>query len=135
MWVGLVVLLAVAAVVATAAVLGASKSAPAAPKVAVAPQPAPLTVTPAVTPLSDSAPVPTPAGLAATLAPLVANPDLGALTGRVTDATTGRQLWAQGPGVPMQPASTNKVLTTAAALLTLDRDARLTTTVIAPDQT
>ena len=135
MWVGLVVLLAVAAVVATAAVLGASKSAPAAPKVAVAPQPAPVTVTPAVTPLADSAPVPTPVGLAATLAPLVANPDLGALTGRVTDATTGRQLWAQGPGVPMQPASTNKVLTTAAALLTLDRDARLTTTVIAPDQT
>ncbi len=135
MWVGVAVLLVVAAVVAVGAVLGASKSAPVAPKVAVAPQPAPVTVTPAVAPLADSAPVPTSAGLAATLAPLVANPDLGALTGRVTDATTGRQLWAQGAGVPMQPASTNKVLTTAAALLTLDRNARLTTTVIAPDQT
>ena len=33
----------------------------------------------------------------------------------------------------MQPASTNKVLTTAAALLTLDRDATLTTTVVATD--
>ena len=32
--------------------------------------------------------------------------------------------------MPMQPASVNKVLTTAAALLALDRDARLTTTVL-----
>jgi D-alanyl-D-alanine carboxypeptidase/D-alanyl-D-alanine-endopeptidase (penicillin-binding protein 4) len=32
----------------------------------------------------------------------------------------------------MQPASVNKVLTTAAALLTLDRDARLTTRVVSP---
>ena len=42
---------------------------------------------------------------------------------------TGAQLWAQGADVPMQPASTNKTLTAAAALLTLDRDARLTTQV------
>jgi D-alanyl-D-alanine carboxypeptidase/D-alanyl-D-alanine-endopeptidase (penicillin-binding protein 4) len=34
----------------------------------------------------------------------------------------------------MQPASTNKVLTTAAALLALDRDARLTTRVMAGGQ-
>ena len=40
-------------------------------------------------------------------------------------------MWAQGATVPMQPASTNKVLTAAAALLTLDRDARLTTRVVA----
>ena len=82
-------------------------------------------------PVADSAPKPTPAGLAATLAPFVADPNLGSLTGRITDAITGAQLWAQGADVPMQPASTNKVLTTAAALLTLDRDARLTTRVIA----
>jgi D-alanyl-D-alanine carboxypeptidase/D-alanyl-D-alanine-endopeptidase (penicillin-binding protein 4) len=35
----------------------------------------------------------------------------------------------------MQPASTNKVLTTGAALLTLDPEARETTTVVAADQT
>ena len=35
----------------------------------------------------------------------------------------------------MQPASTNKVLTSGAALLTLDRDERVTTTVVAADQT
>jgi D-alanyl-D-alanine carboxypeptidase/D-alanyl-D-alanine-endopeptidase (penicillin-binding protein 4) len=65
------------------------------------------------------------------LAPLVADPNLGALTGRITDALTGAQLWAQGADVPMQPASVNKTLTTAAALLALDRDAKLTTRVMA----
>ena len=51
------------------------------------------------------------------------------------DAHTGRQIWEQRSDLPMQPASTIKMLTTAAALLTLDRDARLTTTVAAADQT
>jgi len=134
-WVGVLVLFLVVAVVVAAAFVTSSARSPAAPKVAVAPQPALVTAAPAVTPLSDSAPVPTPAGLGAVLAPFVANPDLGAFTGRVTDAMTGRELWARGAGMPMQPASTNKVLTAAAALLTLDRDARLTTTVVAPDQT
>lgn len=131
--VGVAVLLLVAVVVAVGAVATSSGSSAPEP-LAVTPQPALVTAQPGVTPLPDSAPVPTTAGLMATLAPLVANPDLGALTGRVTDAATGKELWAQGAGVPMQPASTNKVLTTAAALYTLHRDARLTTTVIAPDQ-
>ncbi|GLP73445.1 D-alanyl-D-alanine carboxypeptidase [Mycobacterium antarcticum] len=133
-WVGVVVLLLVAAVVAAGAVATSRGSSASEARVAVAPRPAPAAVEPAVTPLADSAPVPTPAGLTAMLAPFVANPDLGALTGRITDAMTGKQLWALGADVPMQPASTNKVLTAAAALLTLDRDARLTTTVVAPDQ-
>ncbi len=72
-------------------------------------------------------------GLAAALAPALANPDLGEVTGRITDAETGAELWEQNSGVPMQPASVNKVLTTAAALLTLDRNARLATTVLAVD--
>jgi D-alanyl-D-alanine carboxypeptidase/D-alanyl-D-alanine-endopeptidase (penicillin-binding protein 4) len=85
-------------------------------------------------PVADSATKPTPDQLAATLAPFVADPNLGALTGRITDALTGAQLWAQGADLPMQPASTNKVLTTAAALLALDRDARLTTRVMSSGQ-
>ena len=85
-------------------------------------------------PVADSAIKPTPDRLAATIAPLVADPNLGALTGRITDAITGAQLWSQGADVPMQPASTNKVLTAAAALLTLDRDARLTTRVMTTGQ-
>ena len=85
-------------------------------------------------PVADSAPKPTPDRLAAALAPALADPNLGRLTGRITDAMTGAQLWAQGADVPMQPASTNKTLTAAAALLTLDRDARLTTQVFSIGQ-
>jgi serine-type D-Ala-D-Ala carboxypeptidase/endopeptidase (penicillin-binding protein 4) len=93
------------------------------------------TAKPAVVPVADSAPKPTTAGLAATMAAALSNPDLGTLTGRVTDALTGTQLWEQGSTAPMQPASTTKLLTVAAALLTLNRDARVTTTVVAADQT
>src|SRR3981081_62278 len=93
---------------------------------AAKPAPPAATADPGIVPVDASATKPTPDRLAATLAPLVADPNLGAMTGRITDAISGAQLWAQGADVPMQPASTNKVLTTAAALLTLDRDARLT---------
>jgi serine-type D-Ala-D-Ala carboxypeptidase/endopeptidase (penicillin-binding protein 4) len=131
--VGIAVLLIVAGVVAVVALL-ASRSPATSAAPAVAPQPAAVTAHPGVTPLADTAPKPVPDRLAATLAPFVADPNLGVLTGRVTDAITGAQLWAQGADVPMQPASVNKVLTAAAALYTLDRDARLTTTVVAADQ-
>lgn len=99
-----------------------------------APHP-PATAKPAVVPVSDTAGTPTSAGLTAALAAPVADPNLGNITGRITDADTGKQLWEQRSGVPMQPASTNKVLTTGAALLTLPRDERVTTTVVAADQT
>src|SRR6185312_9135098 len=131
--IGAAVLVAVVLVVVVAAVLanhGATRSAGAA-----APAPATATAKPAVVAVADSAPQPTSAGLSAALRPPLANPDLGTLTGRVTDALTGNQLWEQGSTAPMLPASTNKVLTAAAALLTLDHDARQTTTVVAPDQT
>ena len=130
--IGVAVLLLVAAVVAVAAVIGTGNSASDAQ--AVKPAPAAATAAPGIVRVADSATKPTPDRLAATLAPLVADPNLGALTGRITDAITGAQLWAQGADVPMQPASTNKVLTTAAALLGLDRDARLTTRVMASGQ-
>jgi D-alanyl-D-alanine carboxypeptidase/D-alanyl-D-alanine-endopeptidase (penicillin-binding protein 4) len=130
--IGVAVLLLVAAVVAAAAVLGTGNSTSDAEPVKPAP-PAAI-AKPGIVRVAGSATKPTPERLAATLAPLVADPNLGALTGRVTDAMTGAQLWAQGADVPMQPASTNKVLTTAAALLALDRDARLTTRVLASGQ-
>ncbi|WP_101906435.1 D-alanyl-D-alanine carboxypeptidase/D-alanyl-D-alanine-endopeptidase, partial [Mycolicibacterium setense] len=100
---------------------------------AAPPAPAPATASPAIVPVDMSAPTPTIGGLAAALAPALANPDLGQVTGRITDAETGAELWEQNSGVQMQPASVNKVLTTAAALLTLDRNARLATTVLAVD--
>lgn len=99
-----------------------------------APRP-PAVAAPGVVPLPDSAASPSTAGMTAALAAALADPNLGSLTGRITDARTGRQIWEQRANVPMQPASTNKVLTAAAALLTLDRNARVTTTVQAADQT
>jgi D-alanyl-D-alanine carboxypeptidase/D-alanyl-D-alanine-endopeptidase (penicillin-binding protein 4) len=101
----------------------------------VPPPRAPASAKPAVVALPDSAAVPTTAGMSAALAAVVAEPDLGNLTGRIADAHTGQQIWEQRSDLPMQPASTIKVLTTAAALLTLDRNTRLTTTVQAADQT
>jgi D-alanyl-D-alanine carboxypeptidase/D-alanyl-D-alanine-endopeptidase (penicillin-binding protein 4) len=130
--IGVAVLLLVAGLVGVAAVLTTGNSTSDAEPIKPAPPAA--TAKPGIVPVADSADKPTPDRLAATLAPLVADPNLGALTGRVTDAMTGAQLWAQGADVPMQPASTNKVLTTAAALLALDRDARLTTRVMASGQ-
>ena len=124
--IGVAVLVLVAAVVAAAGVFATGDSTDAA---AVIPTPAAATANPAVVPVADSAPKPTPDRLAAALAPALADPNLGRLTGRITDAMTGAQLWAQAADLPMQPASTNKALTAAAALLTLDRDARLTTGV------
>ena len=98
-----------------------------------APRP-PATSKPALVPLGDAAAVPTTAGMTAALAAAAANPNLGILGGRVTDALTGNQLWEQRAGAPMQPASTNKILTASAALLTLDRNTRLSTTVKLVDQ-
>lgn len=122
----------VAAVVAVAAVLtsGGDTSSAQAP-----PARPPAAANPGVVPVSDSAAMPTAAGLAAALAGPVADPNLGNITGRVADAETGRQLWEHSSDVPLLPASTNKTLTTGAALLTLNRDERVTTTVVAADQT
>ncbi|MGV0626068.1 D-alanyl-D-alanine carboxypeptidase/D-alanyl-D-alanine endopeptidase [Mycolicibacter minnesotensis] len=89
---------------------------------------------PGVIPVPDDAPAPTGEALAAAMAAALADPNLGQLTGRITDALTGKTLWARQEDLPMQPASTNKVLTAAAALLALDHDARVTTRVIAGDQ-
>jgi D-alanyl-D-alanine carboxypeptidase/D-alanyl-D-alanine-endopeptidase (penicillin-binding protein 4) len=131
--IGVAVLVLVVAVVAAAAMLTRGKPAPTAVGPSVKPQPALATANPAVKPLPDTGAAPSPAQLAAMLAPLAANPNLGQLGGRVTDAISGAQIWAQGENTPLQPASTNKVLTTGAALLTLDRAARLTTSVLAGD--
>jgi D-alanyl-D-alanine carboxypeptidase/D-alanyl-D-alanine-endopeptidase (penicillin-binding protein 4) len=87
-----------------------------------------------VVPVADTAPIPTADGLVASLVAAVADPNLGRLGGRITDAMTGEALWAQQDDLPMQPASTNKVLTAAAALLTLSPDARVTTRVTAGSQ-
>ncbi|BBX19984.1 D-alanyl-D-alanine carboxypeptidase [Mycolicibacterium duvalii] len=128
MLLGLAVVLLVA-VVGAASVLAARQSGE---QIAAPPAPAPASAQPGVTPVTDSAAKPTPNGLAAALAPVLADPNLGLFTGSITDAMSGEQLWEQGAGIPMQPASTNKALTAAAALLVLDREDRLTTRVVTP---
>ncbi|MFB7517475.1 D-alanyl-D-alanine carboxypeptidase/D-alanyl-D-alanine-endopeptidase [Streptomyces sp. NPDC056144] len=76
-----------------------------------------------------------PADLAATLVPLLADPGLGSLrTASVVDTATGAQLFGEGAGTPMTPASTVKIATVAAALSALGPDHRIPTTVTAtPD--
>jgi D-alanyl-D-alanine carboxypeptidase/D-alanyl-D-alanine-endopeptidase (penicillin-binding protein 4) len=129
--VGVGVLAIVAALVAAAALLTGSGRVDG-PK--VPPPPQAVTAKPGVVPVADSAATPTKSGLAAALAAVVADPNLGKLGGRVTDAISGEELWSQFDDLLLQPASTNKTLTTAAALLALDRNARVTTRVVAADQ-
>ncbi|UXA17635.1 D-alanyl-D-alanine carboxypeptidase/D-alanyl-D-alanine-endopeptidase [Mycobacterium sp. SMC-4] len=125
---GLAVVLLVT-VVTAASVLAARQSGE---QIAVPPAPAPASAQPGVVPVTDTSAMPTRRGLAAALAPVLADPNLGMFTGRIADAMSGEVLWEQGAQIPMQPASTNKTLTAAAALLALHREDRLTTRVITP---
>jgi D-alanyl-D-alanine carboxypeptidase/D-alanyl-D-alanine-endopeptidase (penicillin-binding protein 4) len=130
--VGVGVLVIVAALVAAAALLSGSGRGVGGP--VVPPPPQAVTAKPGVVPVADNAATPTKSGLAAALAAVVADPNLGKLGGRVTDAVTGEELWSQFDDLLLQPASTNKTLTSAAALLALDREARVTTRVVAATQ-
>ncbi|MGZ4524721.1 MAG: D-alanyl-D-alanine carboxypeptidase, partial [Mycobacteriaceae bacterium] len=93
--------------------------------------PTPVVPAPKIHGVSVSAPVPVPAVLSTVLAPLAAAPELGTLTGRVVDPDTGAVLWDSGSAVPQLPASAAKVLTVAAALLTLGTEDVVHTRVVA----
>jgi D-alanyl-D-alanine carboxypeptidase/D-alanyl-D-alanine-endopeptidase (penicillin-binding protein 4) len=100
-------------------------------------QPAPITTRVAITapvrvlgPLPPTAPSVTASGLAAALGPLTSAPALGDFTGVVTDPATDTVLWDRTSATPLIPGSTTKLLTTAAALLTLDPTDRLVTRVV-----
>jgi serine-type D-Ala-D-Ala carboxypeptidase/endopeptidase (penicillin-binding protein 4) len=95
------------------------------------PPPRAPTVKPGLVPVTDTAAAPSAGGLVAALAAIAADPNLGRLGARVTDALTAKELWQMADDVPLVPASTNKVLTATAALLTLDREARVSTRVVA----
>ncbi|MDX2292537.1 MULTISPECIES: D-alanyl-D-alanine carboxypeptidase/D-alanyl-D-alanine endopeptidase [Streptomyces] len=114
----------------------APAAAPAAPKPA---EPAPAPSAPGVLAAlsGPAAPAARPADLARTLVPLLADPGLGtARTASVVDTATGKQLYGEGAGTPMTPASTVKIATAAAALSALGTDHRIATTVTAtPDGT
>jgi serine-type D-Ala-D-Ala carboxypeptidase/endopeptidase (penicillin-binding protein 4) len=129
--VGVGVLAIVAALVAAAALLTSSGRSTSAH---LPPPPTAVTAKPGVVPVSANAPTPSQSALAAALVLAAADPNLGKLGARVTDAMTGEELWQQFDDVLLQPASTNKTLTSAAALLALDRDARVTTRVVAANR-
>ena len=98
---------------------------------------APLTVT---RPTEAFTPVPTDGDatgadpgtteLVARLDAFAADPRLGHLVGSVTDATTGEVIWSRDPDQPVRPASTVKILTAAAALLTFGPEHTVTTAVV-----
>ena len=92
--------------------------------------PAPVAFVPRLGPLGPDAPAPTASGIAGVLDGRVGG--LGDLTGVVIDpARPQPPLWARDPAEPQVPASSTKLLTTAAALLSLDPTTRFTTTVVA----
>ncbi|MGA9311649.1 MAG: D-alanyl-D-alanine carboxypeptidase/D-alanyl-D-alanine-endopeptidase [Pseudonocardiaceae bacterium] len=98
---------------------------------ATVPPPQPVVVHPALRPVAGDGPAPSPTGVGAVLDPLVAAGGLGTLSGEVLDPATGTVLWQQDPTTALMPGSTAKLLTASAALLTLDHQARLRTTVLA----
>ncbi|HET6707889.1 MAG TPA: D-alanyl-D-alanine carboxypeptidase/D-alanyl-D-alanine-endopeptidase [Amycolatopsis sp.] len=73
---------------------------------------------------------PTADGVKAVLASAAGNGALGQLTGSVVDPVTGTVLWDHSSSTPVTPASTTKVLTSAAALLVLDHNLRLSTKIV-----
>ncbi len=127
--VGVAVVALIAAVVAVIALVTAGGDGTSGAQSVPAPPAA--TARPGIVPVPGTAPMPTAGGLAATLAAVAADPNLGVFGARVTDAVTAEQLWQQQDDVPLQPASTNKVLTAAAALLAVDRESRVATRVVA----
>lgn len=98
---------------------------------ATVPPPAPAVPHPALRPAAVDGPVPTRTGVGAVLNPLIVAGGLGTLSGQVLDPVTGAVLWQRDPEVALVPGSTAKLLTSSAALLTLDHQERLRTRVLA----
>ncbi len=87
---------------------------------------------PVLASLATDAPAPDPAALSSRLTPLLTAAGLGSgVSAEVVDVASGDVLLDLDAGDPAVPASTAKLLTAAAALVTLDPADTLTTTVVA----
>ncbi|WP_284745067.1 D-alanyl-D-alanine carboxypeptidase/D-alanyl-D-alanine endopeptidase [Amycolatopsis sp. RTGN1] len=73
---------------------------------------------------------PTANGVKSVLTGPAGNSALGQLNGSVVDPVSGTTLWDHSAATAVTPASTTKVLTTAAALLALDPNTRLSTKIV-----
>jgi D-alanyl-D-alanine carboxypeptidase/D-alanyl-D-alanine-endopeptidase (penicillin-binding protein 4) len=102
--------------------------------VAVAPPPAPVSYSPALRGPDSSAPTPTAQGVEQALAGPLGDPALGTLTGIVIDPASGQPLFERDAGNAITPASTGKIITAAAALLSLDHTQQQVTKVVEGEQ-
>ncbi|MBW0117331.1 D-alanyl-D-alanine carboxypeptidase/D-alanyl-D-alanine-endopeptidase [Pseudonocardia sp. KRD-169] len=93
----------------------------------------PTAPVPALGPLAATAPLPSTAGLEAALGEAVADMP-GRFTGTVLDPATGQVIWATDAERALVPGSTAKILTAAAALLTLNPTDGFVTRVVAGTQ-
>lgn len=101
------------------------------PPVVIQPPPSPVAFRPTLRSPSADAPAPTPDGVKNALAGPASVPALGTFNGTVLDSATGTVLWDQRSTTPITPASTAKLLTSAAALLKMDRGQQFVTRVVA----
>jgi D-alanyl-D-alanine carboxypeptidase/D-alanyl-D-alanine-endopeptidase (penicillin-binding protein 4) len=129
--IALVLLLIGGGIALTNALSGPAAKSPAA-TVASATLPSFGPVTPVLAALAGSAPVPDPVALKSALSPLLGAPALGdGVTASVLDVKTGNVLLDENAATPAAPASTAKLLTSAAVLTTLGPSATLATKVVA----
>ncbi len=103
-------------------------------EIAIDPPAPPVDFSPGLKAPGTDAPAPTPDGVRAALAGPTSAGVLGTLTGVVVDPMTKKTLWDDNPTTPLVPASTGKLLTSAAALLSLDHTDQLTTRVVQGEQ-
>ncbi|MEA5359238.1 D-alanyl-D-alanine carboxypeptidase/D-alanyl-D-alanine-endopeptidase [Amycolatopsis sp., V23-08] len=92
--------------------------------------PDPAAATRALQGPNTSGTAPSANGVKSALASAAGNSALGQLTGSVVDPVSGTELWNRNATTPVTPASTTKVLTSAAALLSLDPNTRLSTKIV-----
>ncbi|MBB5924380.1 D-alanyl-D-alanine carboxypeptidase/D-alanyl-D-alanine-endopeptidase (penicillin-binding protein 4) [Actinoalloteichus hoggarensis] len=95
------------------------------------PPPAPFVAERVLHGVDPAATGPTAEGLTAALAPSVGAAGVGTLHGVVVDPASGQALWSASAQEPAVPASTTKILTSAAVLLALPADHTFDTTVVA----
>jgi D-alanyl-D-alanine carboxypeptidase/D-alanyl-D-alanine-endopeptidase (penicillin-binding protein 4) len=128
----LVLALVAGGIALTNALTGSSAKSPAVAAAATASLPSLGPAKPVLAALSASAPTPDPTALSAALSPLLHAPALGdGVTASVLDVQTGTVLLDQNAAAPAAPASTAKLLTSAAVLTTLGPSATIATKVVA----